>query len=61
MKNSFISLLFLNQLSDYATALLREIVEKPHDMLKFLKFFLEAGVTPDWAEDPKDEEALKGK
>ena len=34
--------------------------EKAEDIEKVLKLFFEAGVTPDFAENPKDADALAG-
>ena len=51
------SLVFFNQ---PVLALAQWISQEIERHENLLKFFLEAGVTPDWAEDPEDKEVLKG-
>ena len=40
---------------------LSEMREKAEDIKKLLKLFFQAGVTPEFAQNPKDADALKGR
>ena len=46
--------------SESAFNAIYHMTEKHEDIEKVLKIFFTAGVTPDFAENPKDADALKG-